>query len=106
MRRATQGRANARSWFASGAVRSERLFVALTAAAYLTLPLAVWAGMPPLVAAAAALPAPLALWRIWRVRQGDCRNPLRWEAVAFWSVALLVSTAVAELVAVLVLGAG
>jgi 1,4-dihydroxy-2-naphthoate octaprenyltransferase len=82
-----------------GPARAARLFVALVAAAYLVLPLAVWAGMPRPVAVAAALPAPLAAWRLWRVLAGDTRDPQRWEAVAFWSVALLAGTALAELIA-------
>ncbi len=82
-----------------GAERAARLYVALLAAAYLVLPLAVAAGLPLVVAAAAALPAPLALWRIGRILRGDHRAPARFEAIAFWSVALLTATAAAELLA-------
>jgi 1,4-dihydroxy-2-naphthoate polyprenyltransferase len=82
-----------------GVDRAARLYVGLLAAAYLQLPLLVLAGLPAPVAAAAALPAPLALWRILRVVRGDHRQPPRFAAVAFWSVALLAGTAAAELIA-------
>ena len=57
-----------------GADRAARLYAALLGAAYLVLPLTVALGLPGLVAAAAAVPAPLALWRIWRVSRGDHRE--------------------------------
>jgi 1,4-dihydroxy-2-naphthoate octaprenyltransferase len=76
-----------------------RLYAAVTAAAFLALPLLALAGLPPRVAGAAALLAPIAWWRIRRVRHGDWRRPWRWEALAFWAVGLLVATSTAELVA-------
>jgi 1,4-dihydroxy-2-naphthoate octaprenyltransferase len=82
-----------------GGYRGARVYAAFTALAYLTLPLLAAAGLPPLVAAAVALPAPIALWRIRRVLHGDWRRRWRWEAVTFWAVALLVSTTVCELIA-------
>jgi 1,4-dihydroxy-2-naphthoate octaprenyltransferase len=75
------------------------LYAVLVGAAFLSLPLLVWAGLPPRVGLAAALPAPLAAWRLLRIARGDHREPPRWEGLAFWSVALLVSTSVAELAA-------
>jgi 1,4-dihydroxy-2-naphthoate octaprenyltransferase len=86
-----------------GPARAARLFALATAAAYVPLPLLFWAGLPASVALAAALVAVLALWRIWRVRAGDCVDPARWESLTFWSVALLVATATAEAVAFVVL---
>jgi 1,4-dihydroxy-2-naphthoate octaprenyltransferase len=86
-----------------GGKRGSRLQVAVTASAYLVLPLLALAGLPPRVALAAALPAPLAFWRARRILHGDWRRPGRWEAVTFWSVALLVMTSGAELVALLIL---
>ena len=106
MRKATQRRASARSWFALGAVRAERLFVALMGGGLLSLPLAVWRGgcrlwwRPP-----RRCRLHCALWRIWRVRQGDCRDPLRWEARRFLVGRAAGATAVAELIAFVVLGA-
>jgi 1,4-dihydroxy-2-naphthoate octaprenyltransferase len=75
----------------------------MTALAYLSLPLLVLAGLPPLVAALAALPAPIALWRVRRMLHGDWRRRWRWEAVAFFAVGLLVATTVCELVAFAIL---
>jgi 1,4-dihydroxy-2-naphthoate octaprenyltransferase len=82
-----------------GPRRGSRLYVAVTAAAYLGLPLLVLAGLPLAVAIAAALPAPLAVWRIRRILHGDWRRSGRWESVTFWAVALLVATSAASLVA-------
>ena len=87
-----------------GADRAARLYLGLLAAAYLVLPLTVVAGLPVRVAAAAAALAPLALWRIWRVARGEYRDGRRLEAIAFWSIALLVATAAVELLAFLSLG--
>jgi 1,4-dihydroxy-2-naphthoate octaprenyltransferase len=89
-----------------GRERAGRLYIALTAAAYPSLLLAVAAGLPAAVAWAASAPLPLAAWRIRRVWQGDHRDPRRFESVAFWSVALLIATAVTETLAFLALGPG
>ena len=53
--------------------------------------------MPTRVAAAAALLAPIAIWQAARVVRGGYADPARWDSVAFWSVALLIATAAAEL---------
>jgi 1,4-dihydroxy-2-naphthoate octaprenyltransferase len=76
-----------------------RLYVLVVAAAYLTLPLLVARGLPPRIAIAASTTSPLAAWQVTRVAGGAWREPDRWESVAFWSVALLVSTAAIELLA-------
>jgi 1,4-dihydroxy-2-naphthoate octaprenyltransferase len=80
-----------------------RLYAAMTTSAFVLLPLLAAAGLPVLVAGAAAVPAPVALWRIRRALHGDWRRPWRWEAFAFWAVALLVAATAAELGAFLVL---
>jgi 1,4-dihydroxy-2-naphthoate octaprenyltransferase len=85
-----------------GRARAGRLYIALTAAAYLSLLLAVPSGLPAAVAWAAAAPLPVAAWRIRRVWRGDHEDPRRFESVAFWAVALLVATAVMEMLAFLV----
>jgi 1,4-dihydroxy-2-naphthoate polyprenyltransferase len=82
-----------------GGAWSARLYVALISAAYLTLPLWVSLGLPPRIAIAASTTAPLAAWQVIRVAGGAWRDPERWESIAFWSVALLVTTAVAQLLA-------
>jgi 1,4-dihydroxy-2-naphthoate octaprenyltransferase len=60
-------------------------------------PLLVGAGLPRAVALAALLPSPVAVWQIVRMRRGAWREPARWESLAFWTVALLVTTSAAEL---------
>jgi 1,4-dihydroxy-2-naphthoate polyprenyltransferase len=85
-----------------GAPRAARLYVAITALAYLWLPIAVALGLPSRVAWCAALPAAIAAWRI--VRIAEHRDPAAYERLTFWAVALLVATSLAELVAILSLG--
>jgi 1,4-dihydroxy-2-naphthoate polyprenyltransferase len=82
-----------------GAEAGARLYLAVVAIAYLSLPALVAAGLPAPVALAAGIPGPLAAWRLVRVGGGDFRRPARWEGLAFWAVALLVITSVAELIA-------
>ena len=83
-----------------GVERTARLYLAILAAIYLLLPLLVLGGLPGRVALAAGLLAPLSLWRMRRLMAGDHRDPARWPALTFWSVALLVLTTAAELLAV------
>jgi 4-hydroxybenzoate polyprenyltransferase len=83
-----------------GPERATRLYRLTVAAAYTSLPVLVAAGLPQEIALAAAVPAPVALWRITGTHAGDGRHPERWERSTFWAVALLVGTAVAELVGI------
>jgi len=88
-----------------GAARGALLYAAVTALAYLWLPLAAALELLPAhVALAAALPAPIAAWRIARIAR-DHRDRTAYERLAFFAVLLLVATAACELVAVLVTGA-
>jgi 1,4-dihydroxy-2-naphthoate octaprenyltransferase len=82
-----------------GAPWAARLYVAVLAAAYLSLPLLVTFGLPPRIAIAVSTTAPLAAWQVTRVAGGAWREPGRWESLAFWSVALLVATAAIEILA-------
>jgi 1,4-dihydroxy-2-naphthoate octaprenyltransferase len=82
-----------------GGAWTARLYVLLLVAAYLALPFWVGLGLPPRLAIATALVGPLAAWQATRVAGGAWREPDRWNSVAFWSVALLIATAVAEIVA-------
>jgi 1,4-dihydroxy-2-naphthoate octaprenyltransferase len=82
-----------------GAPRAARLYMAVTAAAYLWLPVAFALGLPGRVAVCAALPAPIAAWRIVRVAAGEHRDPAAYERLTLFAVALLVVTSLAELVA-------
>jgi len=81
-----------------GPERATRLYVWTVAAAYVSLPALVAAGLPHEIALAAAGPAPVALWRLTRTYAGDCQRPERWESLTFWAVMLLAGTAVMELV--------
>jgi hypothetical protein len=69
--------------------------------AFASLPVLWASGLPGRIAGAAALAAPLGLWRARRVLAGDGSDRRRHEEVAFWAVALLVVSASLELVAVL-----
>lgn len=73
-----------------------RLYIALAIAAYAILPLLVWAGLPVWVAFAAAGTSPLALWQITKVARGDWHRPERWDRLAFYTIALLMLTGLAE----------
>lgn len=82
-----------------GARRAAVLYVVVTALAYGLLPVAIALGLPARIAAAAALPAPIAAWRIARI--SDHRDPAAFERLTLFAVFLLVATAACELVAVL-----
>jgi 1,4-dihydroxy-2-naphthoate polyprenyltransferase len=83
-----------------GASRAARLYVALTAGAYAWLPIAVALGLPPAVALFAAIPAPVALWRILRIAEHRERDAF--ERLTFFAVFLLVATAACQLAAFVV----
>jgi 1,4-dihydroxy-2-naphthoate octaprenyltransferase len=87
-----------------GGWRGARLYAIVTSLAFAILPLLALLGLPGAVAVAAAVPAPIALWRVRRTLHGDWRRPRRWETLTFWAVALLVLTTVAELVGFVLTG--
>lgn len=80
-----------------GAATGAKLYVALTCAAYAWLPLAALLGLPGRVALAAALPLPVAIWRVARI--AEHRDRARFERLTFFAVFLLVATGACELVA-------
>ncbi|UCC63385.1 MAG: prenyltransferase [Anaerolineae bacterium] len=84
-----------------GSPGAARLHNLVLLAAYGLLPLLVPAGLPPLVAIAACLSAPVALWQAWRVGRGAWTDPARWDSLAFWGIGLLMGTAAAETLAFL-----
>jgi 1,4-dihydroxy-2-naphthoate octaprenyltransferase len=86
-----------------GAAFAARLYAIVVAASFVALPVLAWAGLPGRVAAAAALLAPIGLWQAARAARGAFRDPARWESLAFWSVAQLISTAGAQLAATVTL---
>jgi 1,4-dihydroxy-2-naphthoate polyprenyltransferase len=87
-----------------GATRAARLYAAVTALAYLWLPVAVALGMPARMAWCAALPAPIAAWRIARI--ADARDPAAYERLTLFAVMLLVATSLGELVGAVTLWLG
>ena len=80
-----------------GAQTAAHFYIALIVLAYLVLPLLVSAGLPALVAASVALLSPLGIWQIWHMGQGDWQRPSRWNALAFYSIVLLMGSSLAEL---------
>jgi 1,4-dihydroxy-2-naphthoate octaprenyltransferase len=84
-----------------GAPAAARLYAAVTIAGFGALPLLAWAGLPARVAVAPLALAPVALWQAVRVVRGGYGDRGRWESIAFWSVALLLASAVVELAATL-----
>ena len=77
-----------------------RLYVAITALAFLWPPIAYACGLPSRVALAMVLPAPIAVWRI--VRIADHADPTAYERLTFWAVNLLVVTSALTLAAWLI----
>ena len=75
-----------------GAEWAARLYQLTLIAVYVSLPLLVRVGLPPIVAVCGLLTSPIAAWQVWRMHRGAFRDPARWESIAFWSVALLVVT--------------
>lgn len=82
-----------------GAAGAVRLYLTLIAVAYLSLPLLVWAGLPPAAALAVAIPLPLACWQGWRMWRGEWQEPAAWNSLGFWSIGLLMGSATLEMLA-------
>jgi len=80
-----------------GATTSARLYVALTALAFLWPAIGFALGLPARVAAALAIPAPVAIWRMMRI--ADHADASAFERLTFWSVFLLVVTSALALLA-------
>lgn len=85
-----------------GASRAARLYVAITALAFAWAPLAHALGLPGVVSLAMVIPAPVALWRIARIR--DHADPGAFERLTFFAVLLLVATSACALASWLVYG--
>jgi 1,4-dihydroxy-2-naphthoate octaprenyltransferase len=84
-----------------GASRAMFLYVVLLGLAYMSLPFLVDAGLPLTVAWACLLPLPLAVWQGIRIGNGRWRQAAYWNSLGFWSITLLMSTAVCEAAAFL-----
>ncbi len=76
-----------------GPTRSMNLYVALLLLAYLSLPVLVHLGLPQLVAWSCLLPLPVAVWQGVRILRGAWRNPSCWNSLSFWSITLLIGSA-------------
>jgi 1,4-dihydroxy-2-naphthoate octaprenyltransferase len=84
-----------------GPVVAARVYLGLLGVSYLSLPLLVALGLPWLVALAMVIPSPIALWLASRMKAGAWNEPAAWNSLGFWSVALLMATAVVETAAFL-----
>ena len=84
-----------------GRQRAGRLFVGALFLAYGLLPLLIWLGLPPQAAGAVLLTLPIAIWQAWRIRRGAAGDPSQWNALAFWSIGLLMSATMLEMIAFL-----
>jgi 1,4-dihydroxy-2-naphthoate polyprenyltransferase len=78
-----------------GATRAAKLYAAITAAAFVWPVVSVGLGLPSRVAFAMVVPAPIAIWRIIRLRDHADRNAF--ERLTFFAVFLLVVTSAAAL---------
>jgi 1,4-dihydroxy-2-naphthoate octaprenyltransferase len=89
-----------------GGRAAARLYAGITLAGFGALPIisagVMARGLPGPAVIAPLVLAPLACWQAIRVVRGGYRDGARWESVAFWSVALLVGSAVAELIGIVV----
>jgi 1,4-dihydroxy-2-naphthoate octaprenyltransferase len=72
-----------------GARTAAKLYAACTAAAYLWLPIAYVLGVPAIAVALAALPVPIAIWRL----SADVSDAARYERSTFFAVVLVVAAA-------------
>jgi 1,4-dihydroxy-2-naphthoate octaprenyltransferase len=73
-----------------GATMGARLYVVLTAIAFLWPAVGFALGLPAKVAAALAIPAPIAIWRMTQI--ADHADANAFERLTFWAVFLLVIT--------------
>jgi 1,4-dihydroxy-2-naphthoate octaprenyltransferase len=80
-----------------GPQRAAQLFLIVLVAAYLLLPILVLFSLPLPVALAVLLTAPLAFWQSGRIRRGAAIDPAQWDALAFWSIGLLMAAALLEI---------
>ncbi|WP_240695773.1 prenyltransferase [Candidatus Chloroploca sp. Khr17] len=78
-------------------------YLAVLALAYLTLPIVMLAGLPWPVALAVLITTPIALWLGFQVIRGAWHKPATWDALGFWSIGLIVGTALCQFGAFLLL---
>jgi 1,4-dihydroxy-2-naphthoate octaprenyltransferase len=78
-----------------GPTRAAKLYAAITAAAFVWPLIALGLGLPARVALAMVVPAPIAIWRIIRLREHA--DPGAFERLTFFAVFLVVVTSAAAL---------
>lgn len=86
-----------------GAVNAVRLYSSVLLLAYALLPLFVLSGLPVGVALSIAGLSPLTGLLLWRVARGDWHAPTRWNSFGFYTIVLLMTSAMAELGAFILL---
>lgn len=86
-----------------GAPAAARLYAAVNVAAFVWPLVAIACGLPARIALAMLVPAPIAMWRIARLREHA--DPSAFERLTFFSVFLVVATSLAALLAWLTAGA-
>ncbi len=82
-----------------GGPRAAQLYVVLTLGAFAWLPFAALAGLPVRAAVLAAVPVPIALWRVTSI--ADHGRPDAFERLTFFAVFLLVAASACQLAAFL-----
>jgi 1,4-dihydroxy-2-naphthoate octaprenyltransferase len=82
--------------------KARNAYLLALVAGYLAVPVILLVGLPPLVASAILLPAPLAAWLFWRASRGALAEPRLWSATSLANVVLLLVTAGAEAAAFLI----
>jgi 1,4-dihydroxy-2-naphthoate octaprenyltransferase len=82
-----------------GRAKAARLYILMLALAYAVLPLLVWAGLPLRVGLAVALSFPLAAWIGYLMWRGAWSDPKKWSWLVFLSIAVLLGSAVLEILA-------
>jgi 1,4-dihydroxy-2-naphthoate octaprenyltransferase len=85
-----------------GAPEAVKIYLIVLILAYVTFALSGITGrLPLLVIGAAFLSLPLAVWQLRRMARGDWRNPAAWDSLAYWTIGLLMATAMLETAAFL-----
>ncbi len=84
-----------------GDARAVRLYLSLLPLAYGVLPLLVLAGLPTTAAVALLAVSPIAIWQWIRMARGQWADESAWNSLAFWSIGLLMASALAETAAFL-----
>jgi len=80
-----------------GGPRSAWLHNGARLAAFLAIPVVIWAGVPPLPVVALVLLGPPALWQGYRFARGDWRPPPAWNSLEFGTIMMTAGGVLLEL---------